>query len=52
MFSFVPNKEQIEYVLLSTIPLHFYELVAEKVVLKKIIRLIKIIYLMIKIAHK
>ena len=30
MFSFVPNKEQIEYVLLSTIPLHFYELVAEK----------------------
>ena len=30
MFSFVPNKEQIEYVLSSTIPLHFYELVAEK----------------------
>ena len=30
MFSFVPNKEQIEYVLLSTIPLNFYELVAEK----------------------
>ena len=30
MFSFVPNKEQIEYVLLSTNPLHFYELVAEK----------------------
>ena len=24
MFSFVPNKEQIEYVLLSTIPLNFY----------------------------
>ena len=54
MFSFVPNKEQIEYVLLSTIPLHFYELVAEKgkSCFKKIILLIKIIHLMIKIAHK
>ena len=30
MFSFVPNGKQIEFVLLSTIPLHFYELVAKK----------------------
>ena len=30
MFSYVYNEEQIEYVLLSTIPLYFYELIAEK----------------------
>ena len=30
MFSFIHNKEQIEYALLSTIPLHLYELIAEK----------------------
>ena len=30
MFSFIHNKEQIEYTLLSTIPLHLYELIAEK----------------------
>ena len=30
IFSYLQNKEQIEYALLSTIPLHFYEIVAEK----------------------